>query len=122
MRLNEIYRSPRNSRSPFTAQFTIEHIEVFDDEGIVPFDVEVDYDYEPADHSDHPYGDTTAREHHPSSIAINSITSITPIRQLDDDDKVIKEWPKGTDVMSLPGWSKEDLEWFEEQATNEAEK
>jgi hypothetical protein len=39
-------------------------------------DVEVEFDYTPASFSDHPYGSGTAREHHPSSLDIQSVTLV----------------------------------------------
>jgi hypothetical protein len=60
--------------------------------------VEVLYDVEAASHSDHPYGEGTAREHHPAEIELHSV------RLLDDQVCNGKQLHAGTDLMSLPWW------------------
>lgn len=76
----------------------------FETDGFDEFDVEVEFDYEGPSHSDHPYGSGTAREDHPASASVILIKTADAVVQLDENERILKIWPKGTDVTTLPGW------------------
>lgn len=76
-------------------------------------DVEVDYDYEPADYTDHPYGMGTAREHHAASVDVMAVRLIKDANEYDEDgDKVVKVLKAGTDLMEQPWWQADWTEWL----------
>ena len=79
-------------------------------------DVEVHYDYEGPSYTDHPYGSTTAREHHGASVDIISVNLLKDTPRRDEDgDKVIGELKAGTDLMEQPWWKSEWTEWLAEK-------
>lgn len=121
MKLSDIYSLSEAQKRQSKGSVKIADIDFFDTHGIQPFGVKITFEHTPADHDDHPYGSTTARMDYPSHVDIDTIVSTTKVEQTDDDDKVIKTWPIGTDVMKLPGWNKKHLEWFEQQALKEVE-
>lgn len=86
-----------------------------EDEGLLPFNVTVTYDYEPASYSKHPYGEGSATEHHSPVVGIVRIVTDSPVEQRDIKDNIIRTWPKGTDVKRLPGWKDDHLKWFEDE-------
>lgn len=99
MKLFEIRKRYRNDQSSLISFAT------FEQNGFDEFEVEVIYDYVPASHSDHPYGEGTAREHHASTMDIIDIVTTKEVNQYDEDGvNVIKKWPKGSDVTKFPGW------------------
>lgn len=99
MKLSEILRKPRRSSNSTTCTVTWEQ------DGFIEFDVDVEYDYVGASYSDHPYGSSYAREYHSASATELETKLAHDVEQLDDnDEKVIKTWPKGTNIESLPGW------------------
>lgn len=105
-----------------TSEMEIEKIDFIGDErGIVPFNVKIKYEYIPAHEERHPYSNGTASEHFSSSVNIYSIISTEEIKQEDEDENVINTWPKGFDIMKLPGWSKDNINWFEQQALDYSE-
>lgn len=80
------------------------------------FDVVVTYELQPASYSDHPYQDTTAREHHPAEIDILTLVADDKIQMFNSNDEVIKEFEKGYDIEKLPGFKpKEHLQYFTDE-------
>ncbi len=80
------------------------------------FNVDVEYELIPASYSDHPYQDTTAREHHPAEVNIMDLKADDKIQMFDSDDKLIKEFAKGFDIEKLPGFKpKEHLKYFHDK-------
>ena len=101
-----------------------EHSEVFKDldywidgtHGLESADVEVFYEYEGADYTDHPYGSTTAREHYPASVGILAVELLKDSSVYDEDgDKVIEVMKKGTDLLQQPWWKGEWTDHLEEE-------
>lgn len=99
------------------------HTEVFDDldlwqgvgseTNLDSADVEVDYDYSGASHSDHPYGQGTAREHHGASVGIMAVRLIHDTKEYDEDgEKVIGTLKAGTDLMHQPWWKPSWTTWL----------
>lgn len=84
--------------------------------GLESADVEVFYDYEPADYTDHPYGMGTAREHHPASVEIVAVELLKDSSVYDDDgDKVIDVMKKGTDLLQQTWWKDKWTEHLAEE-------
>lgn len=80
------------------------------------FDVVVTYELRPASYSDHPYQDTTAREHHPAEVDIIKLEADDVIQMFNTDDELIKEFAKGFDIEKLPGFKpKEHLKYFNDK-------
>ncbi len=112
MKLNQI-KPIRNKRIP-SMVLTIDG-DMDDKTHYELFEVEATYEYEPDSHSDHPYGDGTAREYHTGSLGFIDLKLKTAAREVDPDtEKLIKEWPIGTDVTKMPGWSEELRKHFED--------
>ena len=100
MKLHEIYHKD------YVAEFKGVDF-IGEDEGIMPFDVEVTYDYQRSrGASDEPSSE---------SIVISRIEALGPVTQIGKDDKPIRSWTKGTDVKRLPGWDESHLDWFVDQ-------
>lgn len=74
-------------------------------------DVNITYTNDPDDSFDHEFG----RENLEGAIWVDTLTLAAPAKQHDDDDKVIKTWPKGTDVTKLPGFKESDREYFQSE-------
>lgn len=82
-----------------------------------PFDVKVEYFAERSSHSDHPYQDGTAREHHPGSLKVQSVTTVKPVKMFNSEtDALEKTFPANTELSNMPGWNKSNEFWFEEAA------
>jgi hypothetical protein len=47
------------------------------------------------------------------SCAVTGLFLDAPVKQYDNDDKLVKTWPKGTDVEKMPGFEKSDKDWFQ---------
>ena len=76
------------------------------------FDVQVEYDYEPASFTQHEPDNSSFREHHPAQIDIISIKLNEKVWEIDEDgEKTQKFWEKGFDATKLPGWNKSDDEF-----------
>lgn len=122
MRLSEIKTFKANG--PSTRDFVVKKWDGHEPAGakfIEPFDVLVTYEYEDFGYSDHPYGEGYAREQHGASVVIVSLEANEPVKLIDDETgKLIKDFPKGTKLESIPGWSKDFMEYFQEQAEKDA--
>jgi hypothetical protein len=123
MKLSDIYKSPiREARKLPSLELTVDGD--MDDEFYYekPFTIEAEFEYEGADHTDHPYGSTTAREHHPASYGFVNLKLSSVARQMDpEDDKLVKEWPIGSDVSKMPGWNKKLETRYEEEIPKHVE-
>lgn len=127
MRLSEI--KSFKTKGPSTREFVVKkwdgHEPVQrggDTEFVEPFDVLVSYEYEDLGYSDHPYGEGHARENHGASVVITSLVANEPVKLIDDETgKLIKDFPKGTKLENIPGWSKGFMEYFQEQAEKDSE-
>lgn len=77
-------------------------------EGLIePFNVVVEFKAE-QDSTSHPYGDGQATENHGTTVELISAKTAEEVKLLHvDTDEVLKTFPKGTDVTSLPGWKQE---------------
>lgn len=116
MKLHEIKRL-REARSPDTEVFKNCDLwlSVGSTSDLDEADVEVEYEYEAPDYTDHPYGSTTAREHHGSTSGILSVKLMKDTNRLNDDGEVIGTLPKGTDLMKEKWWKNDWSEWMAEQ-------
>ena len=78
----------------------------FETHGFDEFEVEIEYTSDGGSHSDHPYGEGSAREYHGAEIEIKNIALSKDVEQYDDEmEKVVKVWSKGTNIEELPGWN-----------------
>ena len=85
------------------------------------FDVEVKFHYDAPSSTRH--GDNSSfDEDHPAEIDILTITLNEPVEEHDDDGALIKTWPKGTNVESLPWWDKTDDEFVIDKLYDNASK
>lgn len=86
-------------------------------EFVEPFDVLVVYELEDLGHSDHPYGEGTAREYHGHNIYIIDLLANEPVEIKDTaEEKVLKTLPKGTKLQNMPGWDEKFMEYFQQKA------
>ncbi len=90
--------------------------DIWNNAGLESLDVDAFYYYEPSDYTDHPYGDTTAREYHGPVINLTSVIALEDGKVYDEDgDKVLRVIPKGSDLMKDPIWEDSFTEWFEDE-------
>jgi hypothetical protein len=75
-------------------------------------DVVVEYDYEPASYTDHPYGSTTTREYHPIEIDILSIRLKRDTNILDEDGDIVGMLEAGSDLTTQPWWQESFYDYF----------
>lgn len=87
---------------------------------VKPFDVEIEYYYERASHSDHPYQNSYAREHHPGVCSVEKIMAAQDVVFFDEatGKEELKRFPKGTELKDIPGWD-QSIENFFQDATEE---
>jgi hypothetical protein len=92
------------------------------DEGYIkPFDVIVTYKKEDFGHSDHPYGEGSAREQHGMSVFDVVIKTAESVILMDDDgNEVIKTFPIGTLISDIPGWETTSFSIFQDKAEEHA--
>jgi hypothetical protein len=85
----------------------------FEGEGISDFDVKVSYEYEPDDYIDHEFGSHKL----PGGFVVTDLRAAEEVQQFGEDgEKVLKTWPKGTDITKLPGWKPKMEEEFQRKA------
>lgn len=109
MKLFELFPQAAN-----TLQCTV----TWEQNGFDEFEIIASYEYEGSSHSDHPYGEGSAREYHAASGQSTKIVLAQDVEQYDDNgETVLKTWPKGTNISALPGWTemKQDIEAQVEQ-------
>lgn len=78
-------------------------------------DVVVEFYYEPASYTDHPYGSGSAREHHPAELSITSITLKHDTDIVDADGDVVGQLEAGSELTTQPWWQDSFYEYFEEK-------
>lgn len=83
-------------------------------------DVKIEYNYEPADHADHPYGEGTAREEFPAEIEIVSCKLSKKAELADDDGEPTGKFLEAG--FDLAGDKKYWNKWIESQAEAAVEK
>ncbi len=99
---------------------TMKLVDIWNNEGLESLDVEAFYYYESSHYTDHPYGDTTAREHHGAVIDLTSVIALEDGKVYDEDgDQVLRVIPKGTDLMKDPIWKEDFTEWFADEIAKE---
>jgi hypothetical protein len=70
--------------------------------------LEVDYDYDGASFTDHPYGSTSAREEHPAQVSIIAVRNTKDQERYDANGQdVLEIIPRGTDLSKLDWWDDE---------------
>jgi hypothetical protein len=119
MKLQEIFDSKAKKKKSDCYEFIVDKWDGHEPDGFYfePFDVKVEYYAERPSHSDHPYQDGKAREYHPGSLSIESITTVKSVKMFNSDtDKVEKEFPAGTSLKKMPGWDKASEAWFDNKA------
>lgn len=84
-------------------------------------DVEVEYDYEGPSHSDHPYGEGTAREHHGSTVGILSVKLLQDADEYNDEDEKTGVLKKGTDLLKQSWWDNKWTDWLANQIAERME-
>lgn len=73
--------------------------------GMSSVDCEVHYDFESGGHTDHPYGEGTAREYHGDEVNIYHVVTLKDADVYDEEgDSVIGKIPAGTDLMAKSWW------------------
>lgn len=81
--------------------------------GLESADVEVEYEYEGASHTDHPYGMGTAREHHLASVEVVAVRLKKDAKVYDDSgDKIVATLRAGTNLVSQGWWKKSYTKWL----------
>jgi hypothetical protein len=123
MKLSEI-KTLKEARGGFTENF--EQLDLWTGIGsktnLESADVEVEYDYEAPSHTDHPYGQGTAREYHGSSVDIWSVKLTQDAKVYDEEgDKVVDVLKSGTDLMQQPWWQGKWTEWLAGQIREKAD-
>lgn len=99
-----------------------EDLDLWANDGLENVDVEVEFDYEGASYTDHPYGMGTAREHHPANIDLISVKLKNDAKLYDKDgNHVIRILKKGTDLMNEEFWKDSDADWFINQLHDKAD-
>jgi hypothetical protein len=92
-----------------------------DDAVVSMFDIRVEYEVEDHGHTDHPYGQGTAREEHGSSVNVTVMETNEEVTyHHPETDEIIKTFPKGTDCGDLPGWEESDTEYVQRKAEDHA--
>ncbi len=112
MKLHEL---KQHSKKSDTYEFIFKEYDGLEPDGfyVKPFDVVVEYYGEHSSHSDHPYQDGTAREHHPGSFSVISLKSAEDVILMDEEGKnEVKRFKKGTDLKDIPGFNKSDEAFF----------
>ncbi len=77
-----------------------------------PADVSVEFEYEPPSHTDHPYGEGSAREYHSSSVEILAVRLVNDTNRISEDGEVIGTLTAGTDITEQPWWNHDWEDWF----------
>ena len=93
-------------------------VDIWDRAGLEPVNVDIDYEFEPSSHSDHPYGEGTAREDHPATVTILKVKLVKDAN-IYDDEKVVKVLKSGTDLMKEPFYTPKNTAWLEDQVKGE---
>jgi hypothetical protein len=109
MKLHELKQA--HKRKSDYHEFIYKEWDGFEPDGfyVKPFDVAVEYFGEHTSYSDHPYQDSTAREHHPGSLSIESLKAAEDVIFMDETGKSeVKRFKKGTDLKDIPGY---DASW-----------
>jgi hypothetical protein len=88
MKLSALYVTEARS---YVSSETFKDCDIWDEDGWGSADVKVEYDYEPEDYTDHPYGETTAREHHPATLDILTATLLTDLEQFNEDGNLVMD-------------------------------
>lgn len=115
MKLTDL-RSLKEDR-PYTDSMTFKDCDVWLDIGskadIGPADVEVEFEYEAPSHTDHPYGEGSAREYHASSVDILAVKLIDDADVFDEDgQEVTGKLSSGTDLTQQSWWNHDWEDWF----------
>lgn len=114
---------PRDDATGGTGSFTIKEYDgIQPDDAIVSlFDIDVIYTAEDLGYTDHPYGETVAREEHGVEVEITSAVTAEEVTYRDPDtDEIVQTFPVGTDVSDLPGWNDNDNDYIQEKAEEHA--
>ena len=78
-------------------------------------DVTVEFEYEAPSHTDHPYGEGSAREYHASSVDIIAVRLDKDTDRSNEDGEVIGKLKAGTDLTKESWWLSEWDDWFIEK-------
>jgi hypothetical protein len=108
MKLNEIVKRRQSAME----HLTLKGVDLWEEVGIAQISVEVEYEYEPADHEDHPYGSTTAREHFPAQIHLEAVILLEDALVYDDEGEVVRTLKAGKDLMKEPFFNEDSSDWF----------
>lgn len=87
------------------AQCTLLNVDLWDDIGMPEIDLKIDFEFQPASHSDHPYGEGFVREFHRAGVHITSIRLIEGTTLRDIHEQPIRSLCAGTDLMSASSTS-----------------
>lgn len=109
MKLSDIKPTLREAR---TSTIDFSGVDIWDEAGLGPVDITVEYEYEAASHTDHPYGEGSAREHHPAEINLVSVKTTSAAEQFDENGEVTGTLPVGTDLMKQSFWKGRDGDWL----------
>lgn len=91
---------------------------------IYPFDIEVTYTLGEPSFDDHPYGNGSAREYHAGEVTLVSMETMEAVhlRDLEDEEKIVRTFPKGTSVSKIPGFDHKTEEYIYEKAIDHADR
>jgi hypothetical protein len=90
--------------------------------GMDSADVDAHYEYEGRSHSDHPYGEGSAREYHGATCSVELVLLQKDTKVYDDEgDEVVDTLKAGTDLMKQPWWKHEWTRWLEDKICESAE-
>lgn len=67
-------------------------------------DVEVKFVYTGPSHTDHPYGEGSAREYHPEEVELESVKLVKDTDRFNEDGEVSGQLKAGTDLMDQKWW------------------
>ncbi len=116
MKLSALFETSSNIGSK-----DFKSVDIWDGEDWGSANVRVTYEYEPSDYTDHPYGETSAREHHAASVSLSSVVLLEPLEKYADGDPTGEVINIGVDLMQHEMWRTEYSEYFEGKLLDELE-
>jgi hypothetical protein len=99
----------------------LKDIDIWDQAGLEPVNIEVEFDYEAPSGQDHPYGEGSAREELGAVVDIATVRLTKEANIYDEDEKVVRVLKKGTDLMKEPFYKAKDTKWLSDQVVEKME-
>ena len=114
MKLSDLFETKQHT-------FIFSGFSGMEDSGAADFNVKVTYEVEAGSHSDHPYGEGTAREDHPAQYHIVKLEADEAVQLTDDSGQVCSTYTKGKNLTTMSEWKDSMYSEFEEAARKEQE-